>query len=129
MIKNNNSLQVSIDNGTTWLSLAPYLVQVETGYNKLWSSDTGRNLAGKTSGTLIGIFPKFICQFRPLTANEIHTLAPYLDSPLQKVKYDDDNSGTQKTINTYTGDWSVVNEHINVNEGFSCSFIATERRT
>ena len=40
MIIDKNTFKVSIDNGTNWTSLAQYLVQVETGYNKLWSSDT-----------------------------------------------------------------------------------------
>ena len=59
-----NSIQV---NG---VSLGQYLVEAKYGYNKLWGKDTGRNLAGTNSGTLLGIFPKIICQFRKLTKTE-----------------------------------------------------------
>ena len=71
---------------------------------------------------------KFVCQFKPLTANELHTLAPILDSGTQKIKYYDDNSASSKIVNTYTGDWKITNINLNENEPFSCSFIARERR-
>ena len=35
------------------ISMGQYLVQADYEYNKLWSSDSGRNLAGTQSGTLI----------------------------------------------------------------------------
>ena len=63
MFINKNSLIV---NG---VNLGNYIVQANYGYNKLWSSDSGRNLAGEQSGTLIGIFPKIIVQFRKLNSN------------------------------------------------------------
>lgn len=129
MITDKNSFKISINGGSTYTNMAEYLTEVETSYNKLWSNDTGRNLAGKTSGTLIGIFPKFILHFRPLTQTELHTLAPILDSATQKIQYHDDDSGTTKTIDTYSGDWSVSNKHINENEAFNCSFIAREKRS
>lgn len=110
------------------ISMGQYLVQAEYQYNKLWSSDTGRNLAGTQSGTLIGIFPKLALQFRPLSRQELHLLAPVLDSAYQTTEYYDDNLGRQITMRTYSGDWSVVNKNINVNEGFSCSFISTKKR-
>ena len=40
------------------INLGRYIVQATYSYNKLWSNDSGRNLAGVQSGTLIGIFPK-----------------------------------------------------------------------
>ena len=48
------------------ISMGQYLVQVEYQYPKLWGSDSGRNLAGDQTGTLLGIFPKLILQFRKL---------------------------------------------------------------
>lgn len=106
-----------------------YLTQVDYQYNKLWAEDSGRNLAGTQIGTLIGIFPKIEMQFRGLTKEEIHEIAPILDSAAQKVQYYDDNKGSNVTIDTYTGDWSLSNKSINVNEPFSISFIARKRRT
>jgi len=115
-----------------YLSLGQYLVEAKYGYNKLWSSDTGRNLAGKKVGTLIGIFPKIILQFRKLTKSELEIIIPILDSASQSFKYYDPNKKATITINTYTGDYEIINKQIidnnSKNEGFSCSFIAEERR-
>ena len=110
------------------ISMGRYLVQVEYQYPKLWGSDSGRNLAGDQTGTLIGVFPKLILQFRKLTPQELQTLAPIFDSQNQSVTYYDPFKQNNITITTYTGDWSVVNKSIGKNEGFQISFIATSRR-
>ena len=113
------------------INLGNYIVEARYGYNKLWSNDSGRNLAGTQSGTLIGIFPKIIVQFRKLTQTELETLAPILDSSKQKVQYYDPNKKAMTTMTTYTGDYEVVNKgivgHVK-NEGFQISFISTKRR-
>ena len=114
------------------INLGRYIVQATYSYNKLWSSDSGRNLAGEQSGTLVGIFPKIVVQFRKLTQLELETLAPVLDSARQTVKYYDPNKKAMTTMTTYTGDYEVVNKgivgHVK-NEGFQISFIATKRRS
>ena len=126
MFINTNSLIV---NG---INLGRYIVQATYSYNKLWSNDSGRNLAGVQSGTLIGIFPKIVVQFRKLTQIELETLAPVLDSAKQTVKYYDPNKKAMTTMTTYTGDYEIVNKgivgHIK-NEGFQISFISTKRRS
>ena len=113
------------------INLGNYIVEARYGYNKLWSSDSGRNLAGTQSGTLIGIFPKIVVQFRKLTQTELETLAPVLDSARQTVQYYDPNKKAMTTMTTYTGDYEVVNKgivgHVK-NEGFQISFISTKRR-
>ena len=110
------------------ISMGQYLVEATFSYPKLWASDSGRNLAGKMTGTLIGIFPKLILQFRPLTKEELNTIAPILDSAYQEVTYYDVNKDKKTTMTTYTGDWELTNKNLNQNEGFSCSFISTEKR-
>ena len=61
MLIDKDSLKVrGIDNFTN------YITEIEYGYNKLWASDSGRNLAGVNTGTLIGIFPKLKIIFRKL---------------------------------------------------------------
>lgn len=114
------------------INLGKYIVQATYSYNKLWSSDSGRNLAGTQSGTLVGIFPKIVVQFRKLTKSELELLAPILDSARQTVQYYDPNKKAMKTMTTYTGDYEVVNKgivgHVK-NEGFQISFISTKRRT
>ena len=125
MFINPNSLIV---NG---INLGRYIVQATYSYNKLWSNDSGRNLAGVQSGTLIGIFPKIVVQFRKLTQTELETLTPILDSARQTVQYYDPNKKAMTTMTTYTGDYEIVNKgiigHIK-NEGFQISFISTKRR-
>lgn len=123
MFINKDSIKV---NG---ISMGQYLVQADYEYNKLWSSDSGRNLAGTQSGTLIGIFPKLVLQFRRLSKDELHIIAPILDSARQTVQYYDDNKGAMVTMTTYTGDWKITNKGINQNEPFSCSFISTKKRS
>ena len=114
------------------ISMGQYLVEVKYGYHKLWAADSGRNLAGTQTGTLIGIFPKLTLQFKSLTKSELEFLAPILDSARQTVTYYDANKKTNVTMDTYTGDYEVINQHI-VNEnlknkGFSCSFISVRKR-
>ncbi len=111
------------------ISMGKYLLQADYEYNKLWASDSGRNLAGEQTGTLIGIFPKLVLQFRKLTKDEVHLLSPILDSARQTVQYYDDNKGAMITMTTYTGDWKLVNKGIEQNEPFSCSFISTRKRS
>lgn len=88
---------------------------------------------GVMSGTLLGIFPKLVLQFRALTKSELEIVAPLLDSANQTVKYYDPYKKTTVEMTTYTGDWKATNEHIisgNMkNEGFSCSFIAVRKRS
>lgn len=114
------------------INLGNYIVEAKYGYNKLWSNDSGRNLAGTQSGTLTGIFPKIVVQFRKLTKSELELLTPILDSARQTVQYYDPNKKAMTTMTTYTGDYEVVNKgivgHVK-NEGFQISFISTKRRT
>lgn len=113
------------------INLGNYIVEARYGYNKLWSKDSGRNLAGTQSGTLVGIFPKIVVQFRKLTKNELELLTPILDNSRQTVQYYDPNKKAMTTMTTYTGDYEVVNKgivgHVK-NEGFQISFISTKRR-
>ena len=124
MFINQDSIRI---NG---VSMGQYLLSAKYEYNKLWGSDTGRNLKGKFTGTLVGVFPKIILTFRKLTKEEMNIIAPILDSSTQTVQYYDPKSNANKTISTYTGDWSYENKRIATkNESFECSFIARERRS
>ena len=89
----------------------------------------GRNLKGKFSGTLVGVFPKITLTFRKLTKAEMNIIAPILDSGTQSLTYYDPSTNSNKTISTYTGDWSYENKQIMTkNDSFSCTFISRERR-
>ena len=115
------------------VSMGRYILEAKYSYNKLWSSDSGRNLAGTQSGTLIGIFPKIVLEFRKLTRSELEVIIPILDSSNQSVTYYDPNKKTNITITTYTGDYEIDNKNIirnnTKNEGFSCSFISVSKRS
>ena len=115
------------------VSMGQYITEAKYSYNKLWSSDSGRNLACVQSGTLVGIFPKIILQFRKLTKAELEIIVPILDSANQTVTYYDPNKKANITITTYTGDYEISNKTrigtTRKNEGFSCSFIAVRKRS
>lgn len=114
------------------VNMGSYITEAKYGYNKLWASDSGRNLAGVMTGTLIGIFPKLVLQFRKLTKAELEIIVPILDSQTQTTTYYDPNKKTNVTMTTYTGDYEITNKSIidgkHKNEGFSCSFIAIRKR-
>lgn len=118
---------IVIDN----INMGQYLVEAKFSYNKLWAN-AGRNLAGTQTGTLIGIFPKLVLQFGPLTKDQLETIIPILDKATQSTTYYDPNKKTNITMQTYTGDYEIVNKKIinayNKNEGFSVSFISRSKR-
>ena len=132
MFIDKNSIRVKTPSMNYYISLGEYLVEAKYSYNKLWSSDAGRNLAGVMSGTLIGIYPKLVLQFGDLTKAQMETLAPILDAPRQSVKYYDPTKRATVTMDTYTGDYEYTNKHIisddATNDGFSCSFISIRKR-
>lgn len=127
MFIDKNSLQIKVSGGN-YINLGDYIVSAKYQYPKLWSEDSGRNLKGKMSGTLIGIFPKITLNFRRLSKNQLETLAPILDSATQTLKYYDVNKKQYIEISTYSGDWEVENQYIQSNQPFSISFISRERR-
>lgn len=110
------------------LNLGSFILEVKYGYHKLWSEDSGRNLAGTQSGTLIGIFPKITVQFKKLSQTELEQISQILDSATQNLTYYDPNKKQTITMSTYTGDWEIVNRGIQKNQGFSCSFISRRKR-
>ena len=115
------------------VNFAEYVTEVKYGYNKLWAEDSGRNLAGTQSGTLIGIFPKLEVSFKKLTREELETIAPILDKATQNVTYYDPIKKGLYTMSTYTGDWATLNRNTfenvaRANEAFSISFIARKKR-
>ncbi len=132
MFIDKNSIQIKVGNGN-YINVGSYITEAKYGYNKLWSSDSGRNLAGVQSGTLVGIFPKIILQFGRLTKSQIETIVPILDSARQTIKYYDPRKRQNVEMQTYTGDYEITNKSIinsiHRNEPFSVSFIAVRKRT
>lgn len=120
---------IKIDN----VSMGQYLISAKYSYNKLWANDSGRNLAGAMTGTLIGIFPKITLEFRPLTKTELEIIVPLLDKATQSVRYYDPKKKAYVTMSTYSGDYEINNKNIitgnTKNDSFSCSFIAKTKRS
>ena len=111
------------------VNFGQYLTEVEYQYNKLWGPDSGRNLAGEQSGTLLGVFPKFVLNFRKLTPTEMELLVPIFDSAVQNFTYYDPSKQEKITIQTYTGDYNFSNNRVNgKNSDFEISFIAVRAR-
>jgi hypothetical protein len=115
------------------INFGEYVTEVKYGFNKLWADDSGRNLAGVQSGTLIGIFPKLEVSFKKLTREELETIAPILDKATQNTTYYDPVKKRLYTMSTYTGDWATLNRNTfsnvaRANETFSISFIARKKR-
>lgn len=113
------------------VSMGQYLLSAKYSYPKLWGNDTGRNLAGKMTGTLVGIFPKITLTFRKLTQAEMNIVAPIIDSATQSLTYYDPSLNRNVTLSTYTGDWEYTNKQIVSNKNdssFEISFISRERR-
>ena len=139
-----NSIKIKVPGGN-YISLGNYnnatgtekpislITEAKYQYNKLWASDSGRNLAGVQSGTLIGVFVKIIVEFKKLSKAELEAITPILDSPWQVVSYYDPYKKQQVEMTTYTGDYEVDNKHMisgnRKNEGFSISFIAVRKRS
>lgn len=126
MFINENSITI---NG---VNMGKYIVEAKFGFNKLWGNDSGRNLAGTMSGSLLGIFPKLTIQFGRLTKSQLEVIIPILDSSRQTVTYYDPNKKDYVTMTTYTGDYEITDKRIikddATNEGFSCSFISIRKR-
>lgn len=126
MFLNENSI---IING---VSMGPYILEAKFGYHKLWGPDSGRNLAGTQTGTLLGTFPKITMQFRKLTKSEVELLAPIFDSARQTTQYYDPYEKSNISMTTYSNDWELTDKYFvdenDKNEGFSWAVISTRKR-
>lgn len=114
------------------VSMGKYLTSVKYTYSKLWSGDSGRNLRGDMISTLIGIYPKLVLTFKPLSKSELEVVAPILDREHQSTTYYDPVKRAMTTMTTYTGDYDIENSHIitdrMLNGSFDCSLIAVSKR-
>ena len=114
------------------VNMGQYITEAKYSYNKLWASDSGRNLSGTMVATLVGIYPKIILEFGRLTKEQLEVVISILDKPFQNTTYYDPYKKENVTMRTYTGDYEVSDKNIisgdTKNESFSCSFIAVSKR-
>lgn len=132
MFKDSDSLKIRKYGTGNYISLGPYITEVKYEYSKLYANGSGRNLAGVMISDLVGIFPKIVVKFKPLTKTELETIIPILDNPRQQVQYYDPYKQTMVTMETYTGNYNVTDTNIisgNMrNNAFEVSFIAVRKR-
>ena len=88
-------------NGKSFKSIISY----KLGRNKLWSSDTGRNMAGSMKGSLVGNFPKIMHEIEPLDAEEMSELELILDSASIEVEYYNNKYKCTCTADFYANDY------------------------
>ena len=88
-------------NGKSFKSIISY----KLGRKKLWSSDTGRNMAGSMKGTLVGNFPKIMLEIEPLDAEEMRELELIFDSASFSVEYYNNKYGCTCTSEFYANDY------------------------
>lgn len=112
-------------NGKTFNSIISY----KLGRNKLWSSDTGRNMAGSMKGSLIGNFPKIMLEVEPLDAEEMSELEIILDSPSIEVEYYNNKYKCTCTADFYANDYeeNLLRRADMKYNSFSVNLIPNER--
>lgn len=88
-------------NGKSFKSITQYKLQ----RNKLWSDDTGRNMAGVMKGSLIGNFPKIQLQIAPVNSDEMRELELIFDSPSIEVEYYNNKYGCTCTSTFYANEY------------------------
>jgi len=111
------------------INMAKYLTKVTFGYHKIWSSDTGRNMAGTNSGTLVGIFPKITMTFRKLNDEEIGTVLSLFNKAENKVTfYNPDLNRTIYNMSCYSNDQEYEQEYLGKIQGYSCAVISNKKR-
>ena len=112
-------------NGKSFKSINSY----KLGRNKLWSSDTGRNMAGSMKGTLIGNFPKIMLEIEPLDAEEMAELEILLDSASIEVEYYNNKYKCTCTADFYANDYEedLLRRSDMQYKSFSVNLIPNER--
>ena len=112
-------------NGKSFKSIISY----KLGRNKLWSSDTGRNMAGSMKGTLIGNFPKIMLEIEPLDAEEMAELEILLDSASIEVEYYNNKYKCTCTADFYANDYEedLLRKSDMQYKSFSVNLIPNER--
>lgn len=111
------------------ISMAPYLLEAHFGYHKIWSSKSGRNMAGINSGTLVGIFPKITMKFRKLNYNETGLILGLFNKAENLVTFKNPDLN-KKIVNMscYSNDQEFDQKYLGKIEGYSSAVIANKPR-
>lgn len=111
------------------IKMAPYLTKVKFGYHKIWSSKSGRNMAGINSGTLVGIFPKITMTFRKLNDEEVGLILSLFNKAENLVTfYNPDLKKKVIDMSCYSNDQEMEQQYLGKVEGYSSAVIANKPR-
>lgn len=110
------------------VSMGQYLTGATIGYYKLWSSDSGRNMAGTNTGTLIGIFPKVQLTFRTLTDSELSIILKLVNKANMTLTYWDTELQQKKSLSCYAGDVETPVKKLGKYQSFTVSIITNAKR-
>lgn len=105
------------------------IISYKLGRNKLWSSDTGRNMAGSMKGSLVGNFPKIMLEIEPLDAEEMSEIEKILDSATIEVEYYNNKYQCTCTADYYANDYEedLLRMEDMKYKSFSVNLIPNER--
>lgn len=110
------------------VSMGQYLIGATIGYYKLWSSDSGRNMAGTNTGTLVGIFPKVQLNFRSLSDSELNQILKLVNKANMTLTYWDTELQQEKSLSCYAGDVETPVKKLGKYQSFSVSIISNKKR-
>lgn len=111
--------------------LVPKLTKYEVAYNKLWASDSGRDMAGENKGTLIGIYPKLQVEVGSYTENEMSLFLSKVNKAEITVSwYDAEIKGLRTNVSYYINDFTISPKSIKTMkyQGFSFNLIPNKKR-
>ena len=109
-MSNNKKLIIGCDaSGSGGVNATPLLTGYHIQYAKLWSDDTGRNMNGDNSGSLVGVFTKLVMDFGviKMTEAKARQLIAQLNKTSAYVKYYDPATGTDRIEEFYFGDIEI----------------------
>lgn len=81
------------------------IIDYDIQRNKLWGSDSGRNMAGSNKGSLVGRYPKLLLNIGKTTSDEMSELELILDEAVITVEYYNNKYKCICTGEFYAGDY------------------------
>ena len=122
-----------------------YLIKIETvditsyiqapggysvGRRELWDN-ANRNMAGNLKSDFVGVFPKIMLKFRPMSSSEMATISALISGSSLTVEWWDVTTGTYKSGEFYKNDhqFGVHHLELDIYEGFSLNLIAFNKLT
>lgn len=132
-IQNNTGVSLTYQ-GVTYASgeYVPLgkLIQYDTQFAKLWSSDTGRSMTGENKGTLVGIFPKLLLSVGRMGDEDLSAFLYLVNQASANITYYDFQYKSTITASFYFNDAEVVllSKRLMLHDKAEIHAIANKRR-